>query len=579
MHLPQIQAITNAEFVQMMGRCRPPTGWPTTLVVASSAGPDSHCLLYLLRRMIDLKPKDVHGSGGGLPDAIVSFHVNHNLQANAPKMALAASNTATRFKVASHVELNVRWGEAPFPARPRDGDAVETLARNARYQLMFEEMVRRNLHMLAAGHHADDQVETVLMRLGAGSSMLGLGGMRPLRRFGMSLGKGANDFGWFGHEGLNRWVVRPLLEVSKDRILETCHLHRIHYVLDRTNFQPELTLRNALRHVLASKEKKPHLAKLNPPSSLPPVLADQITRMKTASENMKMPVPIDFMSSRQNLREAVRCLSRNLSDIESRASTFLSRFSVQTPPGTFTLTSDKLSTAVTDPLVQSAMVLRILRYISPHPWGSTRAQANRRRERLQHIIERVWDPDPVSGARAGFGAGANVLWTPFRISQDGKLKHRQPRSGERFGWLASRALPPRHCWSESDRDISALLTASSRQYAEVLHDNRFLVSFRLRGIPAGDPIMASVEEGSGRVLIVLGGRWLWPKVIWRREGQEDVTIAQITVPELDWYEPPPGVRRNYSTRPHPVLSEKVEEACPSWQDIVNFKFIRVLDEP
>lgn len=225
------------------------------------------------------------------------------------------------------------------------------------------------------------------------------------------------------------------------------------------------------------------------------------------------------------------------------------------------------------------MVLRILRYISPHPWGSTRAQANRRRERLQHIIERVWDPDPVSGARAGFGAGANVLWTPFRISQDGKLKHRQPREGERFGWLASRALPPRHCWSESDRDISALLTASSRQYAEVLHDNRFLVSFRLGGIPAGDPIMASVEEGSGRVLIVLGGRWLWPKVIWRREGQEDVTIAQITVPELDWYEPPPGVRRNYSTRRHPVLSEEVEEACPSWQDIVNFKFIRVLDEP
>ncbi|KAH9005313.1 PP-loop family-domain-containing protein [Lactarius hatsudake] len=482
MHLPQIQAITNAEFMQMMARCRPPTGWPTTLAVASSAGPDSHCLLYLLRRMIDLKPKDVHGSGGGLPDAIVSFHVNHNLQANAPKMALAASNTATRFKVASHVELDVRWGEAPFPARPRDGDAVETLARNARYQLMFDEMLRRNLHVLAVGHHADDQVETVLMRLGAGSSMLGLGGMRPLRRFGMSLGKGANDFGWFGHEGLNRWVVRPLLEVSKE-FWKLATLHHIHYVLDRTNFQPELTLRNALRHVLASREKKPQLAQLNPPSSLPPVLADQITRMKTASENMKTPVPIDFMSSRQDLREAVRCLSHNLSDIESRGNLPLKSphpclglnhkpalFSAASPskhpPGTFILTSDKLSTAVTDPLVQVAMVLRILRYISPHPWGSTRAQANRRTERLQHIIERVWDPDPVSGARAGFGAGANVLWTPFRISQDGKLKHRQPRSGERFGWLASRALPPRHCWSESDRDISALLTASSKTVRE-----------------------------------------------------------------------------------------------------------------
>jgi hypothetical protein len=31
MHVPHIRAITNAEFVQMMGKCRPPTGWPTTI--------------------------------------------------------------------------------------------------------------------------------------------------------------------------------------------------------------------------------------------------------------------------------------------------------------------------------------------------------------------------------------------------------------------------------------------------------------------------------------------------------------------------------------------------------------------
>lgn len=112
----------------------------------------------------------------------------------------------------------------------------------------------------------------------------------------------------------------------------------------------------------------------------------------------------------------------------------------------------------------------------------------------------------------------------------------------------------------------------------MLYDNRFLLAFRLGAIPAGDLIMASIEEGSGRVILVPGGRWFWPKVIWRREGQEDVTIAQISASELDWYEPAPGVRRNYSTRSHP-LSEEVEGACPPWQDIVNFKFIRILDEP
>jgi len=63
------------------------------------------------------------------------------------------------------------------------------------------------------------------MRLGAGSSILGLGGMRPVRRFGMALGKsegaGESHYGWFGHGGLERWIVRPLLDVSKVRERET----------------------------------------------------------------------------------------------------------------------------------------------------------------------------------------------------------------------------------------------------------------------------------------------------------------------------------------------------------------------
>ena len=47
----------------------------------------------------------------------------------------------------------------------------------------------------------------------------------------------------------------------QDRILETCHFHRIHYVLDPTNFQPDLTLRNAIRHVLDINEQKHYSVK------------------------------------------------------------------------------------------------------------------------------------------------------------------------------------------------------------------------------------------------------------------------------------------------------------------------------
>ncbi|KAI0283064.1 PP-loop family-domain-containing protein [Russula aff. rugulosa BPL654] len=488
-------------------------------------------------------------------------------------MAYAAGTAATRFK-AVHSELRVPWGEPPFPPHPTqkagdtadadadaDADAgagaseattIESVARTARYQLLFDEMLQRRAYVLATGHHADDQVETVLMRLGSGSTLLGLGGMRPVRRFGMAIGKNDSDFGWFGHEGLERWIVRPLLDVPKDRILATCHLHKIRYVVDRTNFQPDLTLRNAIRHMIANNEKKRDPAVPVPvePRPLPPVMAHKIMQIKSASEDLKIPIPIDWMASRENLRAAVHASSRNLSDIEGRVSAYLSRFSVQSPPGTFILAADRLSTMPMDQLVQHTIVLRILRYISPLPWGSTRAQAGRRRESLQRIVQHVWDPDPASKKRTRLEAGASVLWTPLRICIDGRLKYEQPRVGERFGWLVSRAPPPRPSKQEFDRDISTeLLSPAGRRRAEILYDNRFLITFRLEAVPPDDPVMASVVEGSGRVMLVLGGRWLWPQVVWRRKDEDDVVVAHISAAELDWYEPPPGMRRTYTTRP------------------------------
>lgn len=190
--------------------------------------------------MIDSQQTNNALAGPDLPDTILSLHVNHNLQSDAEKMAYAAGAAATRFK-ALHSELRVPWGEPPFPPRPRMGaraadadasvvgavavpgagsGAIESVARTARYRLMFDAMLQqqqRRVHVLATGHHADDQIETVLMRLGSGSTVLGLGGMRPVRRFGMAMGKNESDFGWFGHEGLDRWIVRPLLDVPKVR--------------------------------------------------------------------------------------------------------------------------------------------------------------------------------------------------------------------------------------------------------------------------------------------------------------------------------------------------------------------------
>jgi tRNA(Ile)-lysidine synthase len=91
----------------------------------------------------------------------------------------------------------------------------ERTARDARYALLLQTLTRADADVLAVGHHADDQVETALMRLGMGSTQLGAGGMRACRRWGMGAGMNDRSLTWAGHKGMSKWIVRPLLDVGK----------------------------------------------------------------------------------------------------------------------------------------------------------------------------------------------------------------------------------------------------------------------------------------------------------------------------------------------------------------------------
>lgn len=217
-----------------------------SVAVANSGGPDSTALLFLLATVVRQSPctsSAAHPAAPGLtahpitvedlipvpgptpprgyvprfaaafPHQVISIHVNHDLQSAAALMQDTATSHADRLGLRSIVE-KIPWGTPPFPSRSSEG--LETAAREARYNRLFAAMQQADAKTIAFAHHADDQVETTLMRMSQGSrSARGLAGIRPVRRWGM--GHSENEYYAFGAEGMRSWVVRPFLHVPKVR--------------------------------------------------------------------------------------------------------------------------------------------------------------------------------------------------------------------------------------------------------------------------------------------------------------------------------------------------------------------------
>lgn len=188
------------------------------------------------------------------------------------------------------------------------------------------------------------------------------------------------------------------------------------------------------------------------------------------------------------------------------------------------------------------MIRRILRYVSPFPWGSPSAEAGGRSDslkRLSDTLSNTYNPRKLT-------AGAGVLWTPVFVDSDGKLLS-VPKSGKgaKFAWLASRQPPIRRPspgkgsgeWSDSEDsrmtlDITSVLTSALRKdppngLVEVLYDCRFLLRIRPHLLPLGvRTALTHEQEGSdgdrraaGKVLVVPHSRYFLPRVLFRRTRQ------------------------------------------------------------
>jgi len=189
------------------------------VLLGVSGGPDS---LALLHALVELR-------SGRLPDlALYAGHLHHGLRgAEADEDARAIAATCARLGVPCRIERR----DVRLLARERRlGE--EAAGRLARYDFLLRMAGDVVAERIATGHQADDQAETVLMRLMRGAGPRGLGGIpyvRPAAGDGRLL------------------IIRPLLDCTRREIVDFLGARNATSRLDRTNLSPR-HLRNRVRH-------------------------------------------------------------------------------------------------------------------------------------------------------------------------------------------------------------------------------------------------------------------------------------------------------------------------------------------
>ncbi len=183
------------------------------LLVAFSGGPDSLCLAWGLQQI-----------AAELRLEIFAIHVDHGLDADSPRRAAGAAALADRLGIAL-----TSWR---LESGPPPGESAEAWARRRRYRELDRLAEEHGADAVVTAHHADDQAETVLLRMLYGSGLEGLAAIRTTV-----------------DRERRRRVVRPLLGVRRELILKTLKTTGLEPVIDPTNAVLR-TPRNRIRHQL-----------------------------------------------------------------------------------------------------------------------------------------------------------------------------------------------------------------------------------------------------------------------------------------------------------------------------------------
>jgi len=168
--------------------------------VAVSGGPDSLALLLL--------------AAAARPGEVEAATVDHRLRAESAAEAAMVASLCESLGI-QHRTLVADWSAPPQ-------SNIQAAARALRYRLLNDWAIGRGLAAIATAHHADDQAETLLMRLARGAGVGGLGGTKASRALSEEI-----------------MLIRPLLGWRKAELVAFVAAAGIEAVDDPANYDPK----------------------------------------------------------------------------------------------------------------------------------------------------------------------------------------------------------------------------------------------------------------------------------------------------------------------------------------------------
>ena len=188
-----------------------------TVIVGVSGGADSVCLLSVLSKL----QEDMELN-------IIVAHVNHMFR----ETAVRDEEFVQRLCKESDIPCEVKRADVASLAKEQ-GLSFEEAGRNIRYAFFEELLEKYDGDKIAVAHNKGDCAETMLFHLFRGSSLKGLGGIRPV----------------------NGVVIRPLLDVTRQEIEDYLTANQISWQTDETNESVEYA-RNYIRHEIMPLAEK-----------------------------------------------------------------------------------------------------------------------------------------------------------------------------------------------------------------------------------------------------------------------------------------------------------------------------------